>query len=116
MIIARLKLIKVLSIAMACILCACEKQNNSQSWRIGKDQPMSKILVELDSPKNIKICSDEYKHISFALVLHIKYDDKKYYGLLEGVCITVNAKIVKVKFANPSSGKMARGTFEILDS
>ena len=98
------------------ILLSCNDNANVMQWRIGKDQPKSKTLLELDSPKNIKICSDEYKHISFPLVLHVIYDDKKYYGLLEGVCITVHAKTLKVKFANPSSGKMARGTFEILDS
>ena len=101
-------------IAVIYSLTACE--DNVQTWRIGKDQPMSKILVELDMPKNIKICSDEYKHISFPLVLHVDYDDNRYYGLLEGVCITVHAKKLSVKFANPSSGKMARGTFKVLDS
>lgn len=101
---------------MICMLTACGKQNKAQDWQIGKDQPMSKILFEMDSPKNIRICSDYYKHISFPLVLHVIYDDQKYYGLLEGVCITVHAKTLKVKFANPSSGKVARGTFEVLDS
>lgn len=98
------------------LLSACEKQSNAQSWQIGKGQPMNKTLLELESPKNIRVCSDEYRHISFPLILHVVYDDKKYYGLLEGVCITVHAKVLKVKFANPSSGKMARGTYEILDS
>ena len=95
-------------------LFAC-KDDNAQVWKIGKDQPMSKTLVELESPKNIKLCSDEYKHISFPLVLHIDYDENRYYGLLEGLCITVHAKTLKIKFANPSSGKMARGTYEILE-
>ena len=101
--------------AVILFFAAC-KEDKAQTWKIGKDQPMSKVLVELDSPKNIKICSDEYKHISFPLVLHVDYDDNRYYGLLEGVCITVHAKKLRVKFANPSSGKMARGTFEVLDS
>jgi len=96
-------------------LVACNEKNTKE-WKLGKDQPMSKVLVDVDSPKRIKICSDKYKHISFPLVLHVDYDDKRYYGLLEGVCITVNAKKLRVKFANPSSGKAARGTFEILDS
>ena len=99
-----------------CVLSACEKQRNAQGWQIGKGQPMDKTLLELEAPKNIRVCSDEYRHISFPLILHVIYDDKKYYGLLEGVCITVNAKVLRVKFANPSSGKMARGTFEILGS
>lgn len=77
--------------------------------------PMSKTLTELDEPKNIKICSDQYKQISFPLHLHIDYDDQRYYGLIEGLCITVNARKVEVKLATPSSGKMARGTFEILE-
>lgn len=100
-------------LALIFLLAACE--DNAQIWKLGKDQPMKKTLVELSAPKNIKICADEYKHISFPLVLHVDYDDNRYYGLIEGVCITVHAKILKVKFANPSSGKVAIGTFEILD-
>ena len=107
---------QIVIIFISIILFTACKEDNSQSWVIGKDQPMSKVLVDVDTPKKIKICSDEYKHISFPLVLHVDYDDSRYYGLLEGVCITVNAKKLRVKFANPSSGKVARGTFEILDS
>ena len=91
------------------------KNDAAQEWQIGKGFPMRKTLVELDEPRNIKICSDEYKHIGFPINLHIDYDDQRYYGLIEGLCITVNAKVVKVKIATPSSGKMARGTFEILE-
>lgn len=98
------------------MLSACEKPSNAQIWKIGKDQPKSKVLLESDIPKKIRFCSDEYKHISFPLTLHVIYDGQKYYNLLEGVCIIFEAKMLKVKFANPSSGKMARGTFEILDS
>lgn len=95
------------------LLIGCN--DRSQPWQLGGDMPMSKTLAELDEPKNIKICSDKYKHISFPLSLHIDYDEQRYYGLIEGLCITVNAKKVKVKFATPSSGKMAQGTFEILE-
>jgi hypothetical protein len=98
-----------------CILSACGKPNNAQQWLIGKDKPKSKVLLEADTPKKIRFCSDQYSHISFPLTLHVIYDDNKYYGLLEGACITVQAKFLKVKFANPSSGKMARGTFEVLE-
>lgn len=116
-----MKLIKIkilvcfFMVCNVCMLTACEQPiDNSQNWLIGKDQPMKKTLLELDAPKNIRFCSDKYKHISFPLVVHVVYDDNIYYGLLEGVCITVRAKTLKVKFANPSSGKVAYGTYEIL--
>ena len=98
------------------MLSACEEPSNAQIWKIGKDQPKSKVLLESEIPKIIRFCSDEYQHISFPLTLHVIYDDQKNYNLLEGVCIIVEAKVLKVEFANPSSGKMARGTFEVLDS
>ena len=97
------------------ILFACKK-DNSLPWQIGGDLPMSKVVVDVDQPKHIKICSDEYKNIGFPINVNISYDDQKYYGLIEGLCITLHAKKVTVKFATPSSGKMAKGTYEVIES
>ncbi len=102
-----------ISILLMMLLIAC-KNESSQQWEIGGHFPMKRVLVDLDQPKDIKICSDEYKNIGFPVNVNIDYDDQRYYGLIEGLCITVRAKKLTVKFATPSSGKKARGTFEIL--
>jgi len=98
-------------------ISACtEVSENIQPWNIGGDHGVAKVIVDLDSAKNIKICSDKYKNIGFATNINIDYDDKTYFRLIEGLCITIHAKKVRVRFATPSSGKRAEGTFEILDS
>ncbi len=95
------------------LLVGCN--DNLIHWQIGGNLAKHKILVESQELRDIKVCSDEYKNIGFPVHLNIKYDQNTYYGLLEGLCITVRAKTVKLEFASPSSGKMARGTFEILE-
>ena len=104
----------VFFILVATVLVGCEK-DLSQKWQIGGKSPMISTLVDIEEPKKIKICSDEYKNIGFPINVNIDYDDKSYYGLIEGLCITVLAKKLTVRFATPSSGKMAKGTFEILE-
>jgi len=75
---------------------------------------MSKVIIDEESSKQVKICSDKYKNIGFPVNVNIDYDDETYFGLIEGLCITVNAKKIKIRFATPSSGKRAEGTFEVL--
>jgi len=99
------------------IFCSCnDNSKNLQVWEIGGKHGMSKVIFEQDQAADIKFCSDKYKDIGFSTNINIDYDENTYYRLFEGLCITINAKKVRVRFATPSSGKMARGTFEILDS
>lgn len=109
------KLSLFLFLFFAMVACSDTSNNNIQTWQIGGQQSMLKTIFEQDEPKNIKICADEYKDIGFSTTINIHYDDNIYHQLLVGLCITVNAKKVKVLFATASSGKMARGTFEILN-
>ena len=106
---------KIIFIITILIVCACNDESKTiQIWEIGGKHGMSKIIFEQDQSENLKICSDEYKDIGFFSNINIDYDDNTYYGLFEGLCITIKAKKVKVRFASPSSGKRAKGTFEIL--
>lgn len=98
-------------------LFACKgASKNIQPWNIGGKDGVAKMIVDLDKAADIKVCSDKYKNIGFSTNINIDYDDKTYFRLIEGLCITVNAKKVMVRFATPSSGKRAEGTFELLDT
>jgi hypothetical protein len=100
-------------IVFTSLLLACNEKH-ATFWQIGGNLAKHKTLVNSNQLKKVKVCSDYYKNIGFPVHLNIHYDDKIYYGLLEGLCITVQAKKVDVRFANPASGKVAKGTFEIL--
>ncbi|MBT8123736.1 MAG: hypothetical protein KJO81_02805 [Gammaproteobacteria bacterium] len=99
-------------------ICACtnEPKNKIHDWQIGSNSSISKVIFEQDEAARVKVCSDEYKDIGFSTNINIDYDENTYFRLIEGVCITIKAKKIRVRFATPSSGKRARGTFEILDS
>ena len=98
-------------------LFACkETVDNTQPWKIGGKHGMSKVIFDQDKAADIKICSDKYKDIGFSTNINVDYDDQTYYRLFEGLCITLQARKVRIRFATPSSGKRAEGTFEILES
>ena len=98
------------------VLFSCnEKPDYSQLWKIGGKHGMSNVIVDQDKATDVKICSDYYKDIGFSTNVNVDYDDKTYFGLFEGLCITLNAKKIRIRFATPSSGKRAEGTFEILE-
>jgi len=75
---------------------------------------MAKVIVDLEHAADIKVCADKYKDIGFSTNINVDYDSQTYFRLIEGLCITLNAKKVRVRFATPSSGKRAEGTYEIL--
>jgi len=99
-----------------CLLACKGESENIQPWNIGGKHGVAKMIVDLDKAVDIKVCSDKYKNIGFSTNINIDYDDKTYFRLIEGLCITIHAKKVMVRFATPSSGKRAEGTFEILGS
>lgn len=106
---------KVIFLVFVLMIFACEDTSRElQPWKIGGKHGMSKVIFEQDQPAEIKFCSDKYKDIGFSTNINIDYDENTYYGLIEGLCITIHAKKIKVRFATPSSGKRAEGTFEIL--
>lgn len=107
---------KVSLFLVTILICGCGKDSvDSINWKIGENLPKHKIIVDSQELKKVKVCSEEYKNVGFPVHLNITYDQKTYFGLLEGLCISVHAKKIKVEFASPSSGKMARGTYEVLE-
>ena len=110
-----LKLIYILLFCLSLLSCA-EKPDHSKPWKIGGKHGMSNVIVNQAKAMDVKICSDYYKDIGFSTNINIDYDDQTFFGLIEGLCITVHAKKVRIRFATPSSGKRAEGTFEILES
>ena len=106
---------KSIFIIFILIIFACnDKPKNIHVWEIGGKHGMSKVIFEQDQPETLKVCSDKYKDIGFSTNINIDYDGKIYYGLLESLCITIKAKKIRVRFATPSSGKRAQGTYEVL--
>ncbi len=95
-------------------LAACKEESNASIWKIGGKHGMSNIIFDQEQAEAIKICSDFYKDIGFSTNVNVDYDGKTFFGLIEGLCITLHAKKVRIRFATPSSGKRAAGTFEVL--
>ena len=92
-----------------------EKPDHSQPWKIGGKHGMSNVIVNQENAANVKICSDYYKDIGFSTNINVDYDGETYFGLIEGLCITLHAKKIRIRFATPSSGKRAEGTFEFVE-
>lgn len=109
---------KIFLLILVCfVICACfnEPKNEIHNWQIGSNTSVSKVIFEQSEAARVKLCSDKYKNIGFSTNINIDYDDNTYFRLIEGVCITVKAKKIRVRFATPSSGKRAEGTFEVLE-
>ncbi len=110
------KLFLLILVSIVTSACINEPKKNIQDWQIGSNTSVLKVIFEQDEAARVKVCSDEYKDIGFSTNINIDYDDNTYFRLIEGVCITIKAKKITVRFATPSSGKRARGTYEVLDS
>ncbi len=109
---------KIFLLILVCfVICACinEPKKEIHNWQIGSNTSVSKVIFEQSEAARVKVCSDKYKNIGFSTNINIDYDDNTYFRLIEGVCITVKAKKIRVRFATPSSGKRAEGTFEVLE-
>jgi hypothetical protein len=109
---------KILLLILVCfVISACinESKKDIYDWQIGSNTSVSKVIFEQDEAARVKVCSDKYKDIGFSTNINIDYDENTYFRLIEGVCITIKAKMIRVRFATPSSGKRAEGTFEVLE-
>ena len=87
-----------------------------QSWRItvGLDTSKEKILYQGDGPKEVRVCLDKKGGSGYPTRVLTKYDDQRYVGMLEGQCMFFKGNTVAVRFANPSSGKYANGTYKVM--
>ena len=91
------------------------KNSNNVTGDIGNKGAINWAILICGSDHFSAGFESDIRDMYVLLTDNLQYDDDNiYYGLLEGVCITVRAKTLKVKFANPSSGKVAYGTYEIL--
>ena len=108
--------ISLFAVIVLCLFACKETIDNKQPWKIGGKHGMSSVILNQDKATDIKICSDRYKDIGFSTNINVDYDDQTYFRLIEGLCITLHAKKIRIRFATPSSGKRAEGTFEILES
>ena len=90
--------------------------NYGDPWRItvGKDKPKEHVFVDGDEPQEVMICLDKKGGSGYPTTIIGKYDDQKYAGMLEGQCMFFIGKRVSVKFATPSSGKYAEGTYKVI--
>lgn len=87
-----------------------------EPWRItvGKDKPKEQVFVDGDEPQEVMICLDKKGGSGYPTTIVGKFDDEKYAGMLVGQCMHFIGKRVSVKFATPSSGKYAEGTFKVI--
>lgn len=87
-----------------------------ESWRItvGLDKPKEMVFVDGDTPKEVRICLDTMGGSGYPTRVSARFDDERYTPMLVGQCMFFVGKRVSVKFANPSSGKYASGTYKII--
>ena len=87
-----------------------------ESWRItvGLDTSKEKVLYQGEQPKEVRVCLDKKGGSGYPTRVLTKYDDQRYVGMLEGQCMFFKGNTVAVRFANPSSGKFANGTYKVM--
>ena len=110
------RLYKTLILFFIIALSTSCNYETSQSWRItvGLDTSKEKILYQGDRPKEVRVCLDKKGGSGYPTRVLTKYDDQRYVGMLEGQCMFFTGNTVAVRFANPSSGKYANGTYKVM--
>ena len=105
---------KVVLAALLMLLYGCH--DAGEPWRItvGLDKPKEMVFVDGDVPQEVKICLDTKGGSGYPTRVRAQFDDDRYTPMLTGQCMFFTGKRVSVKFANPSSGKYATGTYEVI--
>ncbi len=87
-----------------------------EPWRItvGLDKPKEMVFVDGDVPQEVRICLDKLGGSGYPTRVAAKYDNDRYLPMLTGQCMFFIGKRVSVKFASPSSGKYAAGTYKVI--
>lgn len=90
-------------------------QDYGDPWRItvGKDKPKEHVFVDGNEPHEVMICLDKKGGSGYPTTIVAKFDEEKYPGMIEGQCMFFTGNRVSVRFATPSSGKYAEGTFKV---
>jgi|GEM_PF-2685588 len=104
----------VLVSSLMLILYGCHE--SGEPWRItvGLDKPKEFVFIDGDISKEVRICLDKKGGSGYPTRVAAKYDNDKYVPMLTGQCMFFTGKRVSVKFANPSSGKYAEGTYKVI--
>ncbi len=105
---------KVILIFILVFLSGCHDYGDPWRITVGKDKPKEHVFVDGDEPQEVMICLDKKGGSGYPTTIVGKFDDEKYAGMLVGQCMNFIGKRVSVKFATPSSGKYAEGTFKVI--
>ena len=96
------------------VITACEEPGEEWNISVGKGGDKQVVLVDGGEPTEVKVCLDEKGGSGYPISVVAQFDDDKYPGLLEGQCMFFKGKKVVLRFGTPSSGKYAKGTYEII--
>ena len=90
--------------------------SDDEPWRItvGLDKPKEMVFVDGDVLQEVRICLNTQGGSGYPTRVRAKFDDDRYTPMLTGQCMFFTGKRVSVKFANPSSGKYATGTYKVI--
>lgn len=105
----------VLLVSLLLLLSGCHDLEG-QPWRItvGLDKPKEMVFVDGEYSKEVRICLNTMGGSGYPTRVSARFDDEKYTPMLVGQCMYFTGKRVSVKFANPSSGKYATGTYTLV--
>ena len=96
------------------LVAGCEEPDLEWYITIGKGTKKQQVLYEGTDRREVKICLDKKGGSGYPTTVVADYDDKRYGGLLVGQCMYFTGNRVVVRFGTPSTGKFARGTYEII--
>ena len=96
------------------IITACEEPGEEWNISVGKGGEKQVILVDESEPTEVKVCLDKKGGSGYPISVVAQFDNDKYPGMLEGQCMYFKGKKVVLRFGTPSSGKFAKGTYEII--
>lgn len=96
------------------LVIACQEPGEEWYISVGKGVNKQQVLVDGSDPTEVKICLDEKGGSGYPISVVAQFDDDKYAGLLEEQCMYFKGRKVLVRFGTPSSGKYAKGTYEII--
>jgi hypothetical protein len=105
----------VLVASLVLLLFGCH-DSDDEPWRItvGLDKPKEMVFVDGDVLQEVRICLNTQGGSGYPTRVRAKFDDDRYTPMLTGQCMFFTGKRVSVKFANPSSGKYATGTYKVI--
>ena len=96
------------------LIGACQEAGEEWHITVGKGKPKEQVLVDSQEVSEVKICLDKKGGSGYPTTIVAQFDDEFYANLLQGQCMYFSGKRVAVRFGTPSSGKFARGTYEII--